>query len=522
MDNPIVTSIINKLHQYQITDCFNNYKEITIWINKLTPLEINNFLNININLNEIKFPKRLLINHHLLSCYDYEKRIIALSKLKNGEGCWPLFEKLCSPIFLNSNHYYQDLALISTAISAKYILRIIDNDEFINSKYHTEDLIMIIESQNKDINTNGLITELLAEVASNKASINSIYHRQDMDLIFKSDESSLQLFCSYHKNRLINLATNPTSLNDPYHIENMQILASNPLANEFLYRLMTDKNIISGKNYREEINALVEAKSLANAIAIYYYITNSQEYSYLDFTEFNLYDFDLSDESHQAVDFCYRYFGRKNNQPGNLNPDYLNHLTILNEFNDTLVPYFESVLSNKILINSQYYKQDIKLLQEIDNREIYQALHKLMTNSPSINSPYHFHDAILISQATNEKIRKLLLNKATNEQSLLSDNHKYDMNYISKLNLSKVKPHVYDCMHYYLFTHQGINSENHIAALEKLLKGEIYTPSNAEREYILTLQEDIAALNMEDELVKMSNYKTKVLTRIKKIFANKK
>jgi len=524
MNDHKVTLINNQLHKYQITSYFANDEELKNWINNLTPIELNNLIKLNISKEEITFPKEILINKNLLTCSDYHKRIRAMSKLKNCSTCWHLFGKLCNPDFLNSNHYYQDLAIISTAQSAEYALSIIDNPDFINSKYHTEDLILIIESQNPELDKDILITESLCKIASDKNSINSVYHRQDMNLIFKSEGYELQLYGAYHQNGINNLATNPVSLQDPYHLDNMEILSHHQLYSDFLYYLMTNESVVKGKYYREEINALVEAKSLITAIVLYTYITNPQDNSYLDLSEFNFYDYDLSNESHQAIDFCYRYLGRKNNQPGNLNSDYLNNLKLLNELDDKFLPYFESILSNNQLINSPYYEQDINLLKEITDYNIYQSLHQLMTNQLSINSPHHFHDVLLISKATNEKIRKLLLNKAINEESLNSPNHEYDMNYISRLNLIKIKPHIYEHMFYYLFNTKGLSSPNHIVALETLLKGEIYNPSIGYDEYAMMSKNGIIPSNSDSEEEPLQpNYQSGTfLTRIKKIFTHKK
>lgn len=524
MDTPQTKKIINQLCKYQLITYFTSSQKLNDWLNNLTSKEITNIINLTISPEELAFPKELLINKNLLSCEDYQKRIFAMSKLKNGSGCWSLFEHLCSPNFLNSKYYYQDLTLISVAPTAKYALSIIDNNNFLNSKYHTEDLIMIIESLNPELINDIEVTESLTEIATNKDSINSPYHRQDMDLIFKSHGDNLQLYGSSLKTILNNLAINPVSLQDPYHLENMEILSKNLIANEFLYNLMTDEKIVTGKYYRDEINALINSKSIITAIAIYYYICNPQDNSFLETLSFSLYDYDPSDESHQNLDYCYRYLKRTNNTPGNLNSEYLKYLNILNEIDDKIIPYFESLLSNKLLINSRYYHQDLELFQEVTNHNISKSLYQLMTSPISLNSSYHLHDALLISKISNDKNRKLLLKKALDENSLNSPYHEYDMTYLSKLNLSKIKPNIYERMLYYLFNQNGLNSQEHLTALEALSKGEIYNYKETSEEQLTPVETIIIPTSSDtDEFFSYETYsKEKMLTRIKRLFTLKK
>jgi len=525
MNNKLLKKLISQLRKYQLTTIFETPEQLETWLKKIPGKHITNLISLNIDPEEIKFPKELLINENLLNCDDYSHRVLAMSTLKNGDGCWHLFDRLCSPNFLNSKFYYRDIALISQAQTARYALWVIDNAEFINSKYHTEDLQLIIESLNPELNNDILVAESLATVASDKNSLNSQYHRQDMELIFQSKGDGLQSYGSYPERGVNNLAKNPVSLQDPYHLENMQILSESPHTAEFLYRLMTDSTIVSGKYYREEINALRDAKSTVTAIAMYYYITNPHDNSWYDISTIDFYDLDYNDDGRDALNYCYRCIGRKNNQPGHHNPKYLEYLTLLNEIDDKVVPYFESLLSDNTLINSEYYEHDLNLLLEVTNPRIYHDLYQLMTNKRSLNSPHHLNDAILISKTENEKTRRLLLNKATNQDSLNNPNHEYDMKYISKLNLSKIKDKIYDSMYYYLFNQKGMNAYEHIDALEKLSKGEMYEPVNAIDEYLDTLEnhllpDDYDYQEQDNTPVPMMT-KEKILTRIKKLFRKK-
>ena len=58
------------------------------------------------NLPTISNPN-LLINSDLLSCQDYKQKVAAISTLKNGDGCWHLYNNICSPNFLRSKNFYK-------------------------------------------------------------------------------------------------------------------------------------------------------------------------------------------------------------------------------------------------------------------------------------------------------------------------------------------------------------------------------------------------------------------------------
>ena len=133
MNKDELKKIISQIKKYNLTKEFESVEKFEEWLKKLSTKQINNFNSLNVLPTEIKFPVHLLINNNLLNCDDYNKRITAMCKLKNGDGCWHLFDALCSPNFLNSKKYYQDIEMISKAPKAKYALWIINKDSFINS-----------------------------------------------------------------------------------------------------------------------------------------------------------------------------------------------------------------------------------------------------------------------------------------------------------------------------------------------------------------------------------------------------
>lgn len=512
MKSDELKKLISQIKKYDLTKSFDSTKEFDKWLSKLNARQIKNFNSLTIDPTSIMFPIELLRNNNLLDCDDYLKRVEAMLTLKNGEGCWHLFDRLCSPNFLNSKNYYEDIEMISKANTStfRYTLWVIDQDSFIQSKYHKEDLRRIIEakdpSEKKD---DALVAEALVTVAENQDSINSPYHQQDMELIAKSGSCCLQGEFYPSDCGLNNLARNKPSLQDDYHLENMQILAKNPIANKYLYKLMSLPSIIKGKNYRDEIKALENAKSQINALAIYLHIVNPQDIPFYDLSNKLLSDRLLLELDDYGVD---RYdieklICNRESVKGALNPKYLEYLTLLNQIDGKFVMYIESVISNKYFINSPYEEEALKLLLSITDIKILQDLCLLMTDEISLSGSYCIKDAKLIANTTNETIRKLLLAKAHNKHSIDSDYHEYDMQYIAKLDLNHIDDKCYSEMQYYLFNSNGIKHVEHIERLEKLYRGEMLENHDAVLEYLNELEKN----------PKKVKSKSKILSNIKKV-----
>lgn len=467
MKNEELKEMINQIKKYQLIELFKDSEKLEQWLKKITKKERNNFIGLDIDPSEIKFPKKILIDINLLNCSDYNKRIKAIAKLKNGEGCWHLFERLCSQNFLNSKKFYEDIDMISKADTARYALWVINDDTFINNPYHDQDLKLIVEAkdnlQEEDkIPQDWVIADALATTASSIDSINSNYHQKDMELISTSGSSCLQASNFYPKMGANNLAVNKDSLNDIYHFENMQILTNNFEKSEFLYNIMTNSKIIKGENYRAEVNSLVNATSSLKARALYYYIANP----------IDKYDFHFLDDFPLDMDANILLLHKNlKSIDGNKNPDYLKELEKINTISDDYVFYYTSLLTNYNSFNSPYQKHDLDLLLSIKDKNIFLDLYKLMIDKDSLEGRYHKEDVNIISKITDAKKRALLLRKAINEYSIKSLNHLYDMNYIKILDLKNISDEVYNAMYYYLFAPDGIDDKEHIDKLEKLYIG---------------------------------------------------
>ena len=511
MKNETLKQIIEQIKKYELTETFSDVEAFKKWASKLNSTQVNNFLSLDIDLEEIRELRHLLINCDLLSCQDYKKKVAAISTLKNGDGCWHLFDAICKPNFLKSKNFYKDIEMLSKADTARYGLWILGEDTFINSPYHDEDLKLLVETHNtrEEDPLDFVVSDAIATVAGNIDSIKSPHHRADMKLIATAGSDCLQMSHSYSEYSLNNLAVNKVSLADKYHLENMQILATNPIASEFLYIIMTDPNFVKGKNYRKEVEALANAKSKATARALYYYIVNPKR-KYLSDMDF------LRDCKYDIED---AHISDRNSVAGSNDPNYLKNLIKINEIDDELVMHFVSLLMNPNFINSPYKDFDLELLQSISSKSIFMDLYRLMNEEVSLNNKHHKRDVVIISQSTIDGVRDLLLEKACNEYSLNSINHEYDMEFISKLQLDSIAEKIYFEIYYYLFRQKGIDDPQRKEKLEKLLQGEFVERSSSVSSYLDALQsqiDDSSSQIIESTPVISSKPKSRILSLFKK------
>lgn len=512
MKSDELKKLISQIRKYNLEKAFDTPKDFDKWLNNLSAKQIKNFNNLMVEPSEIQFPTPFLIDEDLLNCDDYNNRIIAMSKLKNADGWYHLFDRLCSPNFLNSENYYEDMEMISKAPSAQHPLWIVNEDAFINSPYHKDDLKLIVEAKDtpkEDGNElDWLVEEALTVVASNVDSINSPYHQKDMQLIAHAGSECLQMSSSYPEGSLNNLATNSVSLKDKYHLENMQLLAQNSTAGEYLYELMTNPEIIKGKYYRNEVNALANAKSLLTAMAMYFYVLNPDEFeSRRMLRDYHSQLWDLGLDFKDTMEIR-----RKNSIKGSNNPNYLQYLALLNQIDDKYVLFVESLLSNKAFASSQYCDYDLNVLLSAQDKDAFLELYSFMSNEISLNGSHHIKDLDIINKTNNKELKKWLISKAIDEDSINSCYHDYDMEYISKLDLDNIEREILKSIHYYLFVPNGINHPNHIERLEKLSRGETIQSEDTILRHLDYLE------NNPDNVRVYTEEKPKVLSRIRQIF----
>ena len=504
MKNETLKRIISQIKKYDLVKVLRTTDNFEYWISSLNSKQIDNFINLNIEFQEVKNFKSILIDRNLLDCQDYQKRIEAITKLKNGDRCWYLFWRICNKKFLESKNFYKDIEMISKADTVRYCLEAIEEDLFIDSPYHGEDLKLIVEAKDS------YIAEALVGVAQSVFSINSPYHQKDMLLISKANHSV---------NNLVYLATNENSLKDKYHLENMQILAEciNPNANEELFEIMTYKRIIQGKDYRKEVEILKNAKSRMNARALYYYIINPDRKFFHD-TE---YIRSLPSELYYLLDKIPRIFDH-NLIAGSNDPDYLNNLIKISNMDEKLVMHYTALLMNPYFISNQYKDFDLKVLESITDFDIFMDLYTLIYKGLEIkDNPHHQSDVILLSKTVDSKIRKWIIERMTNKNN---NNYDYDIEYITKLKLDLISDKIKEEMKYYLFEEKGINDLKHREKLESLLNGVMVERQNSLLEYLNKLEEELNTkeveepllVTLEEEQVSNKKAKSRVLSLFKK------
>lgn len=443
--------------------------------------QIDNFLSLNIEPKEVENFRNILIDRNLLSCQDYSKKVEAISKLKNGDGCWHLFHRICNPKFLESRNFYKDIEMISKAETARYSLNALEENLFIDSPYHTEDLKLIVEA--KDSYT----AEALVDVAQSIFSINSPYHQKDMLLISKADNEHIS--SKFSEIGLEYLATNEESLNDKYHLENMHILAEHTNANEELFHIMTDSRFIKGKNYRKEVEILKNAKSKINARALYYYIANPTRKFFSDNDYFNsLLEEDLvlyNMLSRSPVIFDRSLVAGSNDQ------EYLNNLIKMNNMDEKLVMHYTALLMNPYFIKSQYKEFDLKVLESITDFNIFMDLYTLISKRlDMIDNQHHQDDVVLLSKTIDSETRKWLVRRMTRKY-YNNNNYNYDIEYITRLKLDSISNETKEEMKYYLFDEKGVNEPKHREKLESLLNGIMVERQESLLEYLNKLEEEL-------------------------------
>lgn len=501
MDNKTLKQIISQIKKYGLVNVFKTTDNFENWISTLDSKQIDNFLSLNIEPKEVENFRSILIDRSLLSCQDYSRRVEAIAKLKNGDGCWHLFYKICNPNFLESRSFYKDIEMISKAETARYCLNALEENLFINSPYHDEDLKLIVEA--KDSYT----ADALTEVAKNIYSINSPYHQKDMLLISKADTEVIS--SEYLGVGLEYLATNEDSLKDKYHLENMQILAGHTNANEELFYIMTDERIIKGKNYRKEVEALKNAKSRTNARALYYYIANPKEKFFHDvyfdsLLEDNLVLYDMLSKSPRICDYILI--------AGCNDSEYLNNLIKIGNIDERFVMHYTALLMYPKFINSPYKEFDLKALDGITDFDIFMDLYALIYDGLNlIDNTHHQSDVILLSKTVDSKIRKWLARRMVNKYN--NNYYDYDIEYITRLKLDSISDEIKEEIRYYLFQEIATNDPKRKEKLESLLKGVMVERQYPLLNYLNKLEEE---LDTKEEQILNKKAKSRVLSLFKK------
>lgn len=412
--------ILNQLEKYDLVKEFVTKERLELWLKRLNKKQINNFINLDIDPNEVAIIGRALINYSILNSDEYfeiVKLLIELKK-KNSNFNFSFYSEY-------NKHLYEDL---------KSLLRLNVTEE---NEIFICDIIYICD-----------IMFLLGE----PAFINSMYHKEDLETIinaFNANNSALDY--------LINLAANSNSLKDPYHLANMQIISEDPVAIDYLYTLMTTEYTIKSKYYQSEIAALYASPSEIHAASLYSFMYNDARNFRRDL---------ISEKTRNLIS------DRWANVCGQMIPDYLEKLNFINRLPEDKVVLISYVMSNKTLLKSPFYDFDIDFLRKIEDMDLLYELCTLVTDIDFIMNPYHIIDLQIIKEIKDPVTRNLLYRVATNTININSVHHLYDMAHIARYNFSEGKDKEYELISYYVLSSAGINSPNHIRDLEKIYNGE--------------------------------------------------
>lgn len=406
--------ILKQLEKYDLVKEFGTKECLDAWLKALNKKQISNFINLNINPNEVVIIGEAIINDCILKSDEYIEIVKLLIELKkkssyiNFNYSWAYNKRL-----------YEDL---------KSLLRL-------NITEKNEEFIMVIMS-------------LLGE----PSFINSIHHQEDLEMIINAFNAN-NLTLEY----LTDLAVNSNSLKDPYHLANMQIISEDPVAIDYLYTLMTTEYTIKSKYYQSEIAALYASPSEIHAASLYSFMYNDARNFRRDL---------ISEKTRNLIS------DRWANVCGQMIPDYLEKLNFINRLPEDKVVLISYVMSNKALLKSPFYDFDIDFLRKIEDMDLLYELCTLVTDIDFIMNPYHIIDLQIIKEIKDPVTRNLLYRVATNTININSVHHLYDMAHIARYNFSEGKDKEYELISYYVLSSAGINSPNHIRDLEKIYNGE--------------------------------------------------
>lgn len=458
MDAKQLQKVIKQLEKYNLIKYFDTKDKLNSWLNGLTFRQINNFINLSADPDEVRKLNigKILIYKNFLSCEKYPEIINILIYLKEIN---PKID--FKDYYIFNPHLYEDLNCLlklNTIIIGSDVLfcliLLLEDKDFINSQYHKQDLELIINELN----------------AQNEAA-----------------------------EALIELAADECSLKDTYHLANMQILSENPISIDFLFILMTTNISINSRYYQNDIAALYAAPSLRHTVALYIFITGDIR---------SCISLGLID-NHTRTQLIKPYLNISNNKI----PNYLELLEFINTLPEDKVLPISFIIKNIYFINSPYFDFDIHFLQEINDSQLLIKLCKLVTNPNFISNPYHLNDLQIIKSIGNQKVKDLLCELATFSQNINSPYHMYDMSFIARYDNSETidkNPDLIKAIRNLALTDNGLNDPNHIEKLEKIYRGEYILDCNKENteyhEYIYPIFTPYSGSNEDIEEDEVSHY----------------
>ena len=78
MKNEVLKEIISQIKRYDLSGAFSSVEEFKKWASQLNSTQIKNFLSLDVDLEEVRKFRYLLINSDSLNCLDYTEKVNAI------------------------------------------------------------------------------------------------------------------------------------------------------------------------------------------------------------------------------------------------------------------------------------------------------------------------------------------------------------------------------------------------------------------------------------------------------------
>lgn len=467
--------IIGQIKRYDLVSEFEEVEDVKRWLENLNERQIGNFINLNIDLSNIKFPKDILLNKAFLNHPDFLHRVDML--IASG------YDKRLSSAFLISNYFEDAIKLLNNHMIDEKIKSLLNSGYFINSPYYKSDLDLILKVKNPRV------LQLLINLADEEDFIKSPFHESDMKFI-----ASLEDISEEKADLLYSYVINDDALNDSWRNENLKVLLNNKYEDGLLFELLTTPDFIEGKYYRQEIEVFTKALTKGNAIAVFKHIDNGAYYKDSEFFNyyFNKFGFDFSLE--------YLTFGSYASLDKYSHPNYLKDLELLAAMNEKIVIFVERLMSWGMFIANPNFEFDLNLLESLANSEefnleIFADVFRVMKFAPF--SPYHQEDLMIIKNEQRARNRELMVNIATEKYNCDSINHEYDMNFARNLDFELLTEEQITSIFNIMMIPQNIYDSNHITLVEQVLNNNFVSESTNVLTYLNELERNPKLLQYE-------------------------
>lgn len=465
--------IIGQIKRYDLVSEFEEVEDVKRWLENLNERQIGNFINLNIDLSNIKFPKDILLNKAFLNHPDFLHRVDML--IASG------YNKRLSSAFLISNYFEDAIKLLNNPMIDEKIKSLLDSDYFINSPYYKSDLDLILKVKNPRV------LQLLINLADEEDFIKSPFHESDMKFI-----ASLEDISEEKADLLHSYVINDDALNDSWRNENLKVLLNNKYEDGLLFELLTTPDFIEGKYYRTEVEYFLKAASPYNAAALYGHMIKNSSLNFKIFDYTRKFGFKSEHLGSIYLGFC--------NVDKITDTNYLKELELLTNMNELIVIFVERLMRNKEFITSPNFEFDLKLLESLAaeeqfNLNIFVDVFRVIKFA--FNEPTHRKDVMLIRNEARDQNRAFMAMIAINENNLQSINHDYDMLFIKNMDFSTLDDEQIRRIEYIMTNSKYINSPKHKDMLEQALNNNFVSENTDILAYLNELESNPKLLQYE-------------------------